>query len=293
MSNSAQRLDKFHLKGNASFTIREGWLTKGLRNVENDPEVFLRDNATEILGIGSVMVKSLRFWMQATGLTVEPRVGRRVQSLTAFGKLIMENDPYLEELFSLYAIHSHLVTNRSMTTVWHLLFNYFDASRFSRETLENSLLSTFREMVTDDFSLSSFRDDCTLALKTYVADKSKQLSPEDNMQCPLTALDFFSKTTKDAYERTIPSTAKLHSYVVLYVMLNAMESRSSISLDKLLNEPNQVGKVLHLNAYRINAYLDELQASGLLTVQRTAGLNMIYPTEGITALEIAQRYYRR
>ena len=46
MSEQTLKIEKFHLKGNASFAIREGWLAKGMRNVVNDPEVFLKENAT-------------------------------------------------------------------------------------------------------------------------------------------------------------------------------------------------------------------------------------------------------
>ena len=53
-----------------TFHLREGWLTKGLRKViaEGLPDIFLRKDAIEHLGIGSNMVRSLRFWMQATGV---------------------------------------------------------------------------------------------------------------------------------------------------------------------------------------------------------------------------------
>lgn len=292
MSDIGLKIDKFHLKGNASFAIREGWLTKGMRNVVKDPEVFLREDATAVLGVGSAMVKSIRFWLQAAGLTVEPRAGRRTQSLTELGQLIMDNDPYFEDLFSLYIVHNNIVSNPRLTTVWYLLFNSFDAPRFSREIMEESLLGTFRELVKTDFAETSFKDDCSVALKTYITDRSKQASPEDNMQCPLATLDLFAKTSR-FYERTIPSQEKLHPYAVMYVLLSALGNRTSISLDKLLTEPLNVGKVFHLNAYRLNMYLDSLQADGMLTIQRTAGLNMIYPAEGLTAIEVAKKYYGR
>lgn len=292
MVETRKKIDKFHLKGNASFAIREGWLTKGMRNVVNDPEVFLKEEAPAILGVGSAMVKSIRFWLQAAGLTVEPRAGRRTQTLTEIGQLIMENDPYFEDMFSLYIVHANIACNSQLTTVWYLLFNYFDSVRFSKETLEDSLLATFHEMVNSDFAESSFKDDCSVALKTYVSDSNKQGSPEDNMQCPLAALELFCKASQ-YYERTIPSPEKLHPYAVMYVLLSALGNRSSVSLDKLLTEPMNVGKVLHLNAYRLNTYLDSLQANGMLTIQRTAGLNMIYPAEGITAIDVVKEYYRR
>ena len=292
MAEIIQKIDKFRLKGNASFVIREGWLTKGMRNVVEDPEVFLRDNATEVLGVGSAMVKSIRFWLQAAGLTAEPQVGRRRQSLTDIGQIIMENDPYFEDLFSLYIVHSHIARNSTLTTVWYLLFNYFDGVRFSRDNMEENLLTTFKQMTSGDFSVASFRDDCSVALKTYITDRNKQASPEDNMQCPLTALDLFSKSAQ-FYERTSPSIEKLHPYAVMFVLLSSMNGRTSISLDKLLTEPLNVGRVFHLSAYQLNSYLDMLQANEMLTIQRTAGLNMVYPHEKLNSIDVVQKYYRR
>ncbi len=113
------------------------------------------------------------------------------------------------------------------------------------------------------------------------------------MQCPLAALGLFSKLPHANYERTMPSTACLHPQTVLYYLLSAMNGRESISLDRVLSEPGNVGRMLHLNAYRLNAYLDDLQSDGALTIQRTAGLNMIYPKPGLTAIDVATNYYRR
>lgn len=293
MSETNMQIKKFHLKANASFTIREGWLTKGLRNVNLNPAVFLEDEATDILGIGSAMVKSLRFWMQATGLAYEPNAGKRTQRLTPIGQLIFENDLYFEDYFSLYLVHYHLVTNPSLATVWYLLFNHFDAQRFTKEDMSEALLHCFRPIAAKEFSVKSFQDDCSAALKTYASDEAKQLSPEENTLCPLTALDLFTRSTRKTYEKTIPPASKLHAQVVLYVLLDRMGERDSISLDKLLTEPCNIGKVFHLTPYRLNMYLDELQAAGELTIQRTAGLNMIYPTPGKSAMDVAVAYYRR
>lgn len=293
MPASEIHIDKFKLKSNASFTLREGWLTKGLRHVSEDPETFLTDSAIETLGVGSAMVKSMRHWMLASGLATEPKAGRRKQELTPLGKLILENDLYFENYFTLFIVHYHIVTNKELATVWYLLFNHYNASRFSKDNMTEALLAQFREMTTKDFSESSFKDDCAAALKSYVSDATKQSSPEDNMQCPLVALGLFTKTARSTYEVTIPTAANLHAQAVLYVLLDRMQERESISLEKLLNEPCNVGKVFHLNAYRLNAYLDELQAEGVLEIQRTAGLNMVYPKTNLTAIDVAAKYYGR
>ena len=294
MMEGTVKIDRFRLKANASFAIREGWLTKGLRHVAEDPEVFLDETAAMgKLGVGSAMVKSIRYWMQAAGLTTEKKSGRRTQTLTELGQAILNNDRYFEDDFTLCLIHCNLVSDPAMATVWYLLFNCYQPTRFTREDMTETLLQTFRELTEKDFAVSSFRDDCATVLKTYVSDDVRQLSPEDNMQCPLAALNLFTKTTRNIYECTMPPPSKLHALAVLYVMLRQMQGRESISLDRLISEPCGVGKVFHLTPYRINAYLDELQAAGYLRIQRTAGLNMIYPSPGLTPMGIVQEYYRK
>ena len=288
-------IDKFRLKGNASFSIREGWLSKGLQNVAKDPGVFLKDDATEVLGVGSAMVKSIRFWMLASGLAMEPNAGRRNQTLTEMGNLILQHDRYFEDYFSLCQVHYHIATNHVLTTVWFLLFNYFSASRFTRTDMEEALKAEFDEMTTKEYAVTSFRDDCGTALRTYVSDNDKSATPENNMQCPLASLGLFSQTGSGLYEATTPLHSKLHPLMVLYVILDQLQAKKadSISLEKLLNDPCNVGRVFHLNGYQMLGYLDELQSEGSLTVQRTAGLNIIYPHTDLSANQVAEKYFRR
>ncbi len=289
-----QVIDKFRLKGNASFSIREGWLSKGIQHVAVDPETFLRDDATEILGVGSAMVKSIRFWMLASGLATEPNSGRRVQTLTDIGELVLKEDRYFEDYFTLCQVHYNIATNPNLTTVWYLLFNFFTANRFKKSDMEDSLKVIFEEMVRKDYAYSSFRDDCGIALRTYVSDNNES-TPEDNTQSPLASLGLFSYIGNGFFEATAPTRSKLHPQMILYVIMKCLQdsNEESVSLDKLLNEPCNVGRIFHLNAYQVLGYLDELQAHGDLTIQRTAGLNIIYPNKNLTSLQVAKNYYKR
>ena len=100
-------MSKMKFKGHETFFIRKGWLNKGMRNVVKDPYVFMgvNGNPTDILGIGTNMVKSLRYWLQVVGLTNEKMAGKKFQELTEVGKIIYENDPYNEELGTLALLH--------------------------------------------------------------------------------------------------------------------------------------------------------------------------------------------
>ena len=65
---------------------------------KNDPQVFM--GVTETLWTFRYrlnMVKALRYWLQAVGLTEEPPAGRKVQNFTNFGTVVYENDPYFEK----------------------------------------------------------------------------------------------------------------------------------------------------------------------------------------------------
>ena len=73
---------KMKFRAHDTFFIRKGWISKGMRHVYNNPDVFIskKDNPMDVLGIGANMVKALRYWLQAVGVTEEPSSGRRIQS---------------------------------------------------------------------------------------------------------------------------------------------------------------------------------------------------------------------
>ena len=54
-----------------TFFIRKGWLSKGMKYVNAKEDIFIAkdENPMDVLGIGANMVKALRYWLQAVGLT--------------------------------------------------------------------------------------------------------------------------------------------------------------------------------------------------------------------------------
>lgn len=52
-----------------TFFIRKGWLSKGMKYVRCKPDVFVakEENLMDVPGIGTNMVKALRYWLQAVG----------------------------------------------------------------------------------------------------------------------------------------------------------------------------------------------------------------------------------
>ncbi|MCR4642330.1 MAG: DUF4007 family protein [Lachnospiraceae bacterium] len=125
----------FKFRAHETFFIRKGWLSKGMERIVAKKDLFVdkTENPMDVLGIGSNMVKSLRYWLQAVDLTSEPNVGKRVQTLTPFGKMVYEKDRYIEEVGTLYLLQYKLAKNKDNATAWYFFFNEFTMSEFTRE----------------------------------------------------------------------------------------------------------------------------------------------------------------
>ena len=54
--------DKITLKGNGSFYIREGWLTKGLVEIEKNPELFSKKYCI----LSCCLIQCLLLWVKIT-----------------------------------------------------------------------------------------------------------------------------------------------------------------------------------------------------------------------------------
>ena len=66
-----------------------------------------------------------------------------------------------------------------------------------------------------------------------------------------------------------------------------------IEKDKLLKIQNSPSKLLNLDKNLFNDYLDDMRREGLITINRTAGLNMIYVANALDLEEIFKKYFSR
>lgn len=101
--------------GHETFAAREGWLHKGLRLLQEDPEKFTQDDVADHLGVGRNMGRSIRHWLQATQLAEVVHGGhsekRSLLQMTALGRTIWDRDPYLLSEGLLWILHVNLVTD--------------------------------------------------------------------------------------------------------------------------------------------------------------------------------------
>lgn len=293
-------ISKIKLKGNESFNFREGWLRKGMRCVEQDPMLFSQDDVMERLGVGSKMVKSIRFWLQATGLCKEVYTngGRsRAQAITEdFGQVIQRWDRYFEDYFTLCLLHYKIVSNESQCPAWNLFFNDFQGMEFTREDVGRICLDVLQRRLAPGvkFSEKSLADDCSSVIRMYLRSAETE-NLEEDLSCPLSELGLLQRNrASNVIFRTAPSREKLDMLAVLYVIVsNLPEDKYSVCISVLCQGENNVGRVFQLSRYQINEYLDQLRVAGYINLTRTAGLDTVYLRKAMTPAEIMETYYER
>lgn len=175
--------------GHESFPFRYSWLPKAFSALIAEGPNCLSDDedAMRLLGLGKNMVKSLRFWLQATGIA-EPAQGGF--GITRFGHaLLAQHDPYLEDRRSLWLLHWKLATNPDPIFAWHYLLNRWQHPDLAR----SEVVKTFRREASKENRRLS---DATLAqhfdvfVHTYVPTRSvKGTVLEDNLDSPLVELE--------------------------------------------------------------------------------------------------------
>jgi len=277
---------KLKLKRHESFSIREGWLAKGIKNVKQDNKIFSSADATDILGVGTNMVKSLKYWMLATKLVEEKN---RSVELSEFGNLLDEYDPYLENIFSWWLIHINMILNIDDAYLYNLFFNKCGNKMFTKRELFEQL-SKLLKSEKIEFNENILQDEANMIVKTYTIDE-KIDNPENNFICPLSELNLIKKIDRDTYEKNKPDYKKLNYLVVYYLIEYIIAEKDYISIDELLKLNNSPAKLLNLDKNLINEYLDEMKRNNLIIINRTAGLNMIYIQKKLSLKEIMQEYY--
>ena len=284
-----------------TFHIREGWLFKGMDAVRRDPRVFMERDASERLGLGRNMVRALRFWMTATGLTEEYQEDQlTVQHLTdPFGQLVWEHDRYLEEEGTLWLIHYHLVRDQGGATAWHWFFNHFSQTVLDQASFVSALQSWVIGAEGRAISKNSLKRDFDCLVHTYLPDRQAR-SPEDLMECPLAQLGLLAEADSGRvrrYRLLRPEPARIDPLALLYVLLRWQEDKKpgsrQMGLAQVLREPANAGRVFNLSMASLSDGLTRLSDEYPdLTVRltRTAGLDeLTLPVA--TAEEVLIRYY--
>lgn len=283
--------------GHESFSIRKDWLAKGIRKIEafkSKDELVTMDE----LGIGKNMVKSLRYWLKVTGITIdEPK--KKEFCLSPLGKIIRDNDRYTEELGTLWLLHYSLATNKEFATSWYYFFNEFNTKEFTADDFISSITKWDEMNNTKPASFSSLAKDFDCLRRTYLPRLSEndllkpdENGPESNMECPFTELGLITLVKKGVYRKSSPAKQNIPPLIILAVIIHQANGEKEIKLSSLQNDINNIGKVFNLDAILMISLLSDLENKGYIQVVRTAGLDVVRILTDMNFMDCVNQYYK-
>ncbi|WP_101947989.1 DUF4007 family protein [Mycobacterium sp. 3519A] len=296
-----------------TFHPRFGWIKKGYDAAASNPNIFNEKTAPVDLGVGKNMVEAIRFWALATKVVTRrphpdrPRVS--VYTPTRIGRALLDDrrglDPYLEDTATLWMLHWHAVSERSVLPVWRLAFNDFGAVEFTDDELLQYCLDEIAATTWSQPMKSSVEKDVDCLLRMYSRrDAQRRQTLDELLDSPFRELGLIQPSQgakKNTYriirgrKPTLPAAAI--TYACLDYLSRAADGSQTITLARLAADPGAPGRIMKIGEQDIADAIEESSiVVGHLRLVRPAGSRQlaISAPPGDVAFElIAARHAQR
>lgn len=267
-----------------------------------------------VLGLGKNMVRSLRFWVEVTGL-VEPPKTRDLQ-LSDFAHAVFARgglDPYLEDVRTIWLLHWILSSRHSGPLfAWDYLINQWARPEFSR----SEALSAFMresERLEGGHSEATLAQHLDVFLHTYLPSRASAAAVEDSLDGPLVDLAFLTAVGERrgetgriepvyAFRRELKPeiTPALFDWCLMDFWERFHMGEDTLSLRAATLAPCSPGRIFQLTEDDVRARVEDVSAGnydrpygykpsavqGLLTRRKTAralSLQALYGREVVHA----------
>ena len=252
---------------NETFNLRYSWLNKGLKELKQNKSLFLLEEAPLILGVGKNMVNSIKYWLNAYQI-VDFSSGEPFQ--TKFGKIIEKNDPYLEDINSLWLLHWKLCTNPNQATFYYWFFNCYKKNKFTKIELLSDINLWLDDIGSKKVSAATLERDALLLLKTFSSSKDETKNFEELLENPFYILNLMSKNNDGSYSVTYEPRESINSTILGFCLLEIFNLTKSVDLfdnnkrrtqmpvNEFLNEQPSISRIFKINESFFYQLLEDL-----------------------------------
>ncbi len=300
---------RYSFSGHETFPLRYAWLPKGVQGLQSYPNLFTRDDAMVILGVGKNMVTSIRFWCETLRLIQSADRGKVVQT-TPLGQALFSDggwDPYLEDPGTLWLLHWLLVSRRDRASTWYLTYTQFHEPTFTRDSLTEWLMKRVQQTPLVRATTASVRRDVEVFIRTYTpAHATRDLPLEDTFDCPLVELGLIREVERGVYEFVRGPKPALPQAIFVYALLEFWEriapSQRTLSFESIQYGGGSPGAAFKLSENALAAYLEELPRWCPLSYDETAGRRLVmrpsydgndYSRQDLSAFSTLARYFKQ
>lgn len=298
--------------GHETFPCRYAWLPKAFNALASAPGAFADEELAMIeLGVGKNMVRSIRFWVQATGIVTAAPDGGYVPThlgRSIFGK--RGHDPFLEDIRTLWLLHWRLAAHVDEPLfAWDFLLNRWPSPEFAR----TEVLRTFRkeadalrERKLSDITLEQHFD---TFLHSYVPTRSRKGEiQEDNLDCPLVELELI----QEVGERRVDENGRREAVyafrrdekpditpeLFIYCINDFWDSRrskeKSLTFRDVATAHGSPGLAFKLTEWDVRHRLESIEtdSSGMFVYHESASVQQLSRTIGPSKRDLLAAIYR-
>lgn len=284
-----------------SFYMRSGWGTKIIDSVSTFPDIFSPANeqiAVDNIGLGRVMIKALRYWAGAMGLCTEQKGQLGIELIpTKEFEYIKQYDRYYQVNASLLMMHRNLAKNMEDATAWYWLFNEWKSDYIDKETFVDAF-HPYLSINGMSVKQNAVEKEYNCLRSTYLTDKSFDLQTimdEDTYPFlgPLHLLVQEGKRVKKRHLSKVDVPAELLVYSIIKDNIeNSKIAGQQVSIDKLVEEPSQVGRYFVLSYSKMIEILLEAENKGYIQLYNNFGHRFVEFSD-IELDELISRLYER
>lgn len=251
MAREEIRNERF--SGHESFPCRYGWLPKIYEAVTTSPDHLANDDlATQSLGIGRNMVRSIWFWGEATEVI---SIDGQVKVAGRLGQRLLDPksgwDKHLERLESTWMLHWSLVFGANLAA-WNSVFGARRLGYFTRGSLKEEIRRRARA-VGKTLVDSTIDQHISVFLSSYVGQADQ--GSDDSVWSPFQELGLIQQRGQDGGETIYSAedanplglTARAYLYCVRDYWLQQFPSQKLVSMASLTTMDGSPGSVFRLS----------------------------------------------
>ena len=273
-----------------SFYLRSGWGTKIIDAVNNDASIFTPSNeqfAVDSIGLGRVMIKALRYWSDALGLTKEEKKSSGIfKNKTTLFKLIDMYDRYYQRIGSLLIMHRNLARNIDEATAWYWAFNELKAQSFTKDEFVEGF-HAYLGVNGINVKRAAIEKEFNCFKNTYIGNEKfdKKTIVDDDTYPFLGPLHLLKINDEKKIEKVPITKVDMPLEILLYSIAydNGDEEtgweQKQISIDQLMEDKLQIGKYYNMRYSKLIEMLMEAENKKMLVLSNNFGNRHIEMTD--------------
>ncbi len=271
--------------GHETFALRGGWLKKAFDLLIADyPDLFSREDAFVLLGVGKNMASSIRFWGRVCGVFERDESGSYRPTL--LGRSLLSDDgwdPYLVTPAARWLLHWHVAARPDAAFTWFYTFNILRGGECSPLQLSAQIQTYVGEHGGKVPSDATIKRDVECLFHTYTPPDARRLAAgvEDALACPLSSLGLLRQSPgqRSYYLASGPQPSLPDTLVAWAILTFVRDSgQSTAAFNDLAYSPGSPGRVFRFDEDGLLSRLMTLSdlTDGQLVYNDQAGIRQVY-----------------